>query len=117
MPASWLWKYYTYRVRVYDVWTQQIQTFETTDPYSYSLAADGARTQVMLNREDTPIMLALSWSRSQRFRFQLELVPLYTVCFQLCGPLQHCIACCQHIISGMHCMPLLDLLLAMPSTS
>ena len=74
VPDSWLWKYYTYRVQVYDVWTQQMQTFETTDPYSYSLAADGARTQVMQSQQDTLIMLPLSWLRAQHCRFQLELV-------------------------------------------
>lgn len=46
---EWLWKYYTYNIKVYDVWTQKVQTFNTTDPYSKSLAADGTRTQVGQN--------------------------------------------------------------------
>ena len=46
VDRAWLWKYYTYRIQVYDVWTLKVQTFHTTDPYSRSLAADGARTQV-----------------------------------------------------------------------
>ena len=45
-PASWLGKYYKYRVKVYSPWSQRIETLEATDPYSRSLAADGARTQV-----------------------------------------------------------------------
>lgn len=46
VSKEWLWKYYTYCIHVYDVWTQKMQTFSTTDPYSRSLAADGARSQV-----------------------------------------------------------------------
>ena len=43
--ASWLWKYYTFRVTVYCPWTQRLETSEATDPYSVALAADGARSQ------------------------------------------------------------------------
>ena len=45
-PASWVGKYYKYRVKVYSPWSQRIETLEPTDPNSRSLAADGARTQV-----------------------------------------------------------------------
>ena len=35
-----------YRVRVFSHWSGAVEDFEVTDPYSLSLAADGARTQV-----------------------------------------------------------------------
>ena len=39
-------KYYKYRVRVYCPWTRRVETVESTDPYSRSLAANGERTHV-----------------------------------------------------------------------
>ena len=45
-PASWNGKYYKYRLEVYSPWSQRMEVLEATDPYSRSLAADGARTQV-----------------------------------------------------------------------
>ena len=45
-PASWSSKYYKYRLEVYSPWSQRMEILEATDPYSRSLAADGARTQV-----------------------------------------------------------------------
>ena len=45
-PASWSGKYYKYRLEVYSPWSQRMEVLEATDPYSRSLAADGARTQV-----------------------------------------------------------------------
>ena len=45
-PASWTGKYYKYRLEVYSPWSQRMKMLEATDPYSRSLAADGARTQV-----------------------------------------------------------------------
>ena len=42
---AWLGRYYTYRLRVYSPYSCGVETFQTTDPYSGSLAADGARTQ------------------------------------------------------------------------
>ena len=47
-PATWCGKYYKYRVSVYNPWSQRMEVLEATDPYSRSLAADGARTQVGL---------------------------------------------------------------------
>ena len=44
-PGSWEGRYYVYRVRVFSHWSRQVEDFEVTDPYSLSLAADGARTQ------------------------------------------------------------------------
>ena len=44
-PGEWLWRYYTFRIRVFSHWSLRVETFEVTDPYSHSLAADGARTQ------------------------------------------------------------------------
>ena len=35
-----------YKVRVFSHWSSAIEDFQVTDPYSLSLAADGARTQV-----------------------------------------------------------------------
>ena len=45
-PAEWEGRYYVYRVRVFSHWSGAVEDFEVTDPYSLSLAADGARTQV-----------------------------------------------------------------------
>lgn len=53
-PSSWLGKYYKYCVRVYSPWSRKIETLEATDPYSRSLAADGARSQVSLIRQMLP---------------------------------------------------------------
>lgn len=53
-PSSWLGKYYKYCVRVYSPWSRKIETLEATDPYSRSLAADGARSQVSLIRQMVP---------------------------------------------------------------
>ena len=44
-PGSWRGRYYKYRLRVYNPWSRQVETLESTDPYARSLAADGARTQ------------------------------------------------------------------------
>ena len=44
-PSDWLGKYYKYRLRVFSPWSRTVETLETTDPYSRSVAADGARTQ------------------------------------------------------------------------
>ena len=44
-PGEWEGRYYTYAVRVFSHWSSAIEDFEVTDPYSLSLAADGARTQ------------------------------------------------------------------------
>lgn len=45
-PAEWVGKYYKYRAKVYSPWSRKVEVLEATDPYSRSLAADGARTQV-----------------------------------------------------------------------
>ncbi|KAK9903518.1 hypothetical protein WJX75_007894 [Coccomyxa subellipsoidea] len=46
-PAEWVGKYYKYRVKVYSPWSRKVEVLEATDPYSRSLAADGARTQII----------------------------------------------------------------------
>ncbi|EIE23312.1 alpha-1,6-glucosidase, partial [Coccomyxa subellipsoidea C-169] len=46
-PSAWVGKYYKYRLKVYSPWSREIELLEATDPYSRSLAADGARTQIM----------------------------------------------------------------------
>ena len=45
-PSAWEGRYYVYKVKVFSHWSGAIEDFEVTDPYSLSLAADGARTQV-----------------------------------------------------------------------
>ena len=44
-PRAWEWRYYKFRVRVFSPTSARLETFEATDPYSRSLAADGARSQ------------------------------------------------------------------------
>jgi len=44
-PSAWEWRYYKFLVRVFSPSTAKMETFEATDPYSRSLAADGARSQ------------------------------------------------------------------------
>ncbi len=44
-PRAWEWRYYKFRVRVFSPASAKIEEFEATDPYSRSLAADGARSQ------------------------------------------------------------------------
>ena len=44
-PASWLGKFYQYRITVFCPDRQRVETLTTTDPYSLSLAADGTHTQ------------------------------------------------------------------------
>ncbi|BDA50310.1 Pullulanase [Coccomyxa sp. Obi] len=46
-PATWVGRYYKYRVKVYSPWSRKVEALEATDPYSRSLAADGARTQII----------------------------------------------------------------------
>ncbi|KAK9832555.1 hypothetical protein WJX81_008597 [Elliptochloris bilobata] len=46
-PRAWEWRYYKFRVRVFSPTSALIETFEATDPYSRSLAADGARSQIV----------------------------------------------------------------------
>uniref|UniRef100_A0A061RDX2 Alpha--glucosidase n=1 Tax=Tetraselmis sp. GSL018 TaxID=582737 RepID=A0A061RDX2_9CHLO len=46
-PREWEWSFYNFRVTVYCPWTQQVEVSVTTDPYSRSLAADGARSQIV----------------------------------------------------------------------
>ena len=51
-----------YRVRVFSHWSGAVEEFEVTDPYSLSLAADGARTQVSvsgLGFKDTGVGVSL----------------------------------------------------------
>lgn len=50
VEKSWLWKYYTYRVRVFNPWRLKIETYEVSDPYARALASDGVRTQVLTTR-------------------------------------------------------------------
>ncbi|KAK9797016.1 hypothetical protein WJX73_006576 [Symbiochloris irregularis] len=63
-PAEWLWRYYTYRVRVFSHWSNQVETFEVTDPCSRSLAADGARTQIAVM--DDPSVTPQLWHTEER---------------------------------------------------
>ena len=45
IPRSWEGSYFKYRIKVYCPWTQKIEVSEATDPYSFSLTADGGRSQ------------------------------------------------------------------------
>ena len=45
---AWEWRFYKFRLRVFSPSSARLETFEATDPYSRSLAADGARSQARL---------------------------------------------------------------------
>ena len=44
-PRAWEWRYYKFRARAFSPSSVRLETCEATDPYSRSLAADGARSQ------------------------------------------------------------------------
>jgi pullulanase len=59
-PASWNRQYYLYQVAVYAPSTGKIETNQVTDPYSLSLAADSARSQIV--NLDDPDLQPFGWS-------------------------------------------------------
>eukprot|EP00210_Caulerpa_lentillifera_P000540 g522.t1 len=63
IPEDWLWKYYKFRVKVYCYWSDQVEVLESTDPYSYSLSADGKCSQfVNLN---APELKPVNWDEQE----------------------------------------------------
>ncbi len=59
--ADWVGKYYLYEVRVWAPSTGRIETHRVTDPYSLSLSADSARTQIV--DLDDPALKPRGWDR------------------------------------------------------
>ena len=59
--ATWVGRYYRYRVTAFHPSTGRIETCEATDPYSRALAANGTRTQIICSL-DSPELMPPGWS-------------------------------------------------------
>eukprot|EP00884_Botryococcus_braunii_P013168 jgi/Botrbrau1/21852/Bobra.0190s0065.1 len=63
VDRGWVWKYYTFRVRVFSPWRLRMETYEASDPYARALAADGIRTQIAAL--DDPTLAPPGWAEDR----------------------------------------------------
>ncbi len=64
LPGKYVNYFYLYQVEVYQPLTDQVESHTVTDPYSFSLTADGAKSQIV-NLQD-PALKPQGWDRLQK---------------------------------------------------